>query len=365
LYEEGKARIKYVDGAFLNPKAAISREISVAFVKSVAKGTSRVLDTTAATGIRGIRYCLEDGIRDLTLLEINANAYKALKRNLAFNGVKAAALNKSVQEFANTCDGNFDVIDLDPFGGVAPYIYDLMKISRDGTHLIATATDTAVLCGANSKACMRIYGARPMHNELCHEAGLRILIGYIVRMAAQFNFGIEVLMSVSRIHYMHVFLRLRHGSLKAMDSISNMGYAYYCSRCCFRTHEKAFIATRRTCPECNSELGAFGAMWLGSLYDRKTTRAVRAGLGSGAEKGAVALMDCIKGELDTPFYYDLPKLTQNMHMSSVSPVKVREALERAGFESSPTHMDPDAIRTNADLGTVKRVIDSVMRANHI
>ena len=142
MYKEGDARIKYADGAFLNPKAAISREISIAFVKSLAKKTTCVLDTTAATGIRGIRYCLEDGIRDLTLLEINANAYKAMRRNLKFNGVKATALNTSVQEFANTCNKQFDVIDLDPFGGVAPYIYDLMKISRDGTHLIATATDT-------------------------------------------------------------------------------------------------------------------------------------------------------------------------------------------------------------------------------
>ena len=356
MYKEGKARIRYCGSAFLNPKAAISREISVAFVKSIAKRATRVLDATAATGIRGIRYCMEDGIRDLTLLEINAGAYKELKRNLAFNGVKACALNKSIQEFSNTCNEHFDVIDLDPFGGVAPYIYDLMKISRDGTHLIATATDTAVLCGAGLKACMRIYGARPMHNELCHEAGLRILIGYIARTAAQFNFGVEVLMSVSRIHYMHVFLRLRHGSLKAMDSLSNMGYAYYCNRCCFRTYERAFAATSRTCPECGNALEIYGAMWLGNLYDKKTTQAVRECLGSGAGKGAVSLMDRINGELDTPFYYDMPRLTRNMRMSSVSPVKVMEALERAGFDASLTHIDPDAIRTRADLNRVKRAI---------
>ncbi len=358
MYKEGDARIKYTDGAFLNPKAAISREISIAFVKSFANKTTRVLDTTAATGIRGIRYYLEDGIRDLTLLEINTNAYKSMKRNLKFNGVKATALNTSVQEFANTRNEQFDMIDLDPFGGVAPYVYDLMKISKGDTHLIATATDTAVLCGANSKACLRIYGAKPMHNEMCHEAGLRTLIGYIIKTAAQFNFGIEVLMSVSRIHYMHVFLKLHHGSVKAMESLSNMGYVYYCNKCCFRACEKEFIAKSRTCPECGNALEAFGAMWLGSLYDKKTTQAVKKCLDSRADKGAASLMDRINGELDTPFYYDIPKLTQKMHMSSVSPVKVMSELERRGFETSLTHINPDAIRTNAGIMQVKQAIDT-------
>ena len=355
MYKEGKAEIRYVGGAFLNPKAEISRAISVAFVKSVAGKGASVLDATSATGIRGIRYYKECGVRNLTLLEINSKAYGSLKRNLAFNGVKAAAFNKSIQEFANTCDEHFDVIDLDPFGGVTPYVYDLMKISRDGTHLIATATDTAVLCGASSKACMRIYGAKPMHNEMCHEAGLRTLIGYIARTAAQFNFGVEALMAVSRMHYMHVFLRLRHGAENAAESFSEMGYAYYCNRCCFRMHERAFLAASRTCTECGGALEAFGPMWLGSIYDKKTTKAVRENLGDG-EKGAASLMDRINSELDVPFYYDLPRITKSMHTSSVSPSRVIEALEKAGFRTSLTHIDPDAIRSDADLGSVRRAI---------
>jgi tRNA (guanine26-N2/guanine27-N2)-dimethyltransferase len=359
LYEEGKARIKYAGAAFLNPKAAVSRDISIAFVKSVAEKGAHLLDSTAATGIRGIRYYKEARIRDITLTEINEKAYRAMRRNLKFNGVKAKAFNKSIQEFANTCSENFDVIDLDPFGGVSPYIYDLMKISKDGTHMIATATDTAVLCGADSKACMRIYGAKPMHNELCHEAGLRILIGYIARTAAQFNLGVEPLMAVLRVHYMHVFLRIRHGSLKAMESLSKMGYAYYCDKCCFRTFERAFMATSKACPECGNALGVFGPMWMGSLYDKKTTHAVRELVNkSNADGGAASLMGRIDEELDVPFYYDLPRITRNMRMSSVSPMKVAGTLKTMGFEVSLTHIDPDAVRTTADLASVKRAINS-------
>lgn len=354
MYTEGKARIKYAGGAFLNPKARVSREISVALVKCVAGKDSKVLDATAATGIRGIRYFLECGVRGLTLLEINPEAYSALKKNLKLNRVKAKALNTSIQEFANTCGESFNVIDLDPFGGVAPYVYDLMKVSREGTCLLATATDTAVLCGADSRACLRIYGARPMHNELCHEAGLRILIGYIARTAAQFNLGVEVMLSISRMHYMHTFVRLRHGAAKAHSALSSTGYAYYCPRCAFRACKKAFIATAAKCPECGNALEVSGPMWLGNIYDKDVVRAILAQLKGSEEKGALSLIEKISGELDAPFYYDIPKLTKKLRMSSVSPAEVMKALEAKGFGASATHINPGALRTDAPLKEVTR-----------
>ncbi len=212
MYREGNAAIKYACRSFLNPDALLSRDISVAFVASVADRHTRILDSTAATGIRGIRYYLETPSKDITLLDMNDGAFADLKKNISFNKVKAKAIGKSIQEFANTSKEKFDIIDLDPFGGATPYIYDLMKISKDGTHLLITVTDTAVLCGADYAACMRLYDARPMHNELCQEVGLRLLIGYVARVAAQFNFGIDVLASFSYLHYMRIFVRLRHGA---------------------------------------------------------------------------------------------------------------------------------------------------------
>ena len=64
-----------------------------------------------------------------------------------------------------------------------------MKITNDGARLMVTATDVAVLCGADSKACMRLYDSKPIHNELCHESGMRVMIGYIARMLANSDLG--------------------------------------------------------------------------------------------------------------------------------------------------------------------------------
>ncbi len=211
MYKEGSAAIKYTKDSFLNPEARISRDISAAFVSALAEKGSSIVDSTAATGIRGIRYYNESGSKKVVFLDMNRKAFASLKKNVVSNKVKGTVLNKSIQEFANTTKDKFDFIDLDPFGGVTPYIYDLMKMSRGGTYLMVTATDTAVLCGADYRACVRLYDARPMHNELCQEVALRLLIGYITRIAAQFNFGVEVVLSFSYLHYMRVFLRLRHG----------------------------------------------------------------------------------------------------------------------------------------------------------
>ena len=243
MYSEGKADIKYYDKAFLNPKGKLSRDISVAYMAVLAGKGANALDATSATGIRGIRYIKEAKIDKVTFLDINIDAYKTLMQNIGFNKVKAHAIaySTSIQEFANLKGDRYDFIDLDPFGSAAPNIQDLLKVSKDGTRLMVTSTDTAVLCGAQEKACMRIYLARPMHNELCYEAGIRVLIGYIARLAGQFNYGIEVEASFSYLHYMRVFVRLVHGAAYAYKSIAKLGYATYCNKCGNRSiDEKAF-----------------------------------------------------------------------------------------------------------------------------
>jgi len=71
MYIEGKARIRDSGNAFLNPVGKASRDLSVAYVDLLASKGSSLLDATAATGIRAIRYTKESGIKNPTILEIN------------------------------------------------------------------------------------------------------------------------------------------------------------------------------------------------------------------------------------------------------------------------------------------------------
>ena len=221
LISEGKARLYTGDNVFYNPEMKTLRDVSVLFLKAISTKRKRVLDATAATGVRAIRYALEAGAKDVTLLDINARAARVAKKNVGFNHLKFEVLNLSIQEFANTHRGSFEIIDLDPFGSPSPDVYDIMKLCWDGTILMITATDTAVLCGAHEAACVKIYGSKPLHNEMCKEVGIRILLNYVSKMASQFNFGIAPLVSISDRHYMRIFIRLEYGATKAIGSVKS------------------------------------------------------------------------------------------------------------------------------------------------
>ena len=117
---EGEAKF-YTDGnVFYNPEMTTLRNISVLFLKIISTKKKRILDATAATGVRAIRYALEAGAKDVTLLDVNETAAKIAKKNIKFNHLKFEVLNRSIQEFASTHRSGFEIIDLDPFGSPAP-----------------------------------------------------------------------------------------------------------------------------------------------------------------------------------------------------------------------------------------------------
>jgi len=363
MYIEGSARIKYKRAAFLNPEAKLSRDISVAFL-SIAASKANALDATSATGIRGIRYIKECDIKNITFLEINKAAYASLKKNTSFNrlGKKMRVLNTSLQAFANTTNERFDVIDIDPFGSAAPYIYDSMKIAKDNTFLLVTATDLAVLCGANPKACMRVYDSKPMHNELGHESAIRILIGYIARVAAQFNFGIEPYLSIYYRHYIRVFLRLRHGANYAVSSVKTIGYTHYCDSCHNFSCESFCISKMGACGSCGSAFKSYGRMWIGSLYKAEVLKELQNHFNApAASRKELSFLEIISNEPDIPFYYSIPKLTKKLHISAVSIYSVMECLKKKGFTTTKTQFDADSIKTTASTKEVINCVKSCHR----
>ncbi len=355
-YVEGKASVSSA-GSFLNPHARVSRDISVAYLAVELSKNSMLLDSTAASGIRGIRYVRESGLKNLVSIDMNADAYAAMKKNFAKNKIKAKTLNQSLQEYANTAKERFDFIDIDPFGGITPYIYDAMKISKGGTHLMVTATDTAVLCGASAKACIRLYGTKPIHNELSHEFGLRTMIGYVARTAAQFNAGIKVNMALSYMHYMRVFIELENGSEKALGSIETMGHLHYCNACHLWDIDRDFIAKRHGCGSCGKQMAVYGPAWMGMLNDKDKTKRMSDWISKHIDfKESVKVAEMMASEPDAPFYYHIPTMTKQAGIGSVSPAAVVDTLRTMGFKASATHIHKSSVKTNAGFAEVKRAI---------
>lgn len=359
--KEGAAVIRIGRGVFYNPKMEKLRDVSVIFLKSMSLKKAKLLDATAATGVRGIRYALEAGIGDVTMLDINKSAYRNARSNAKANGTKARVVGKSLQEFSGSAKEAFDVIDLDPFGSPAPLIYDALKLSKDGTVLMATATDTATLCGAEGSACLRIYGSAPMHNELCHEASVRILLNFLAREAAQFNFGIEPMMSIADMHYVRLFVVLRRGAKEATESVKASGFVSYCSKCHSFAFEKGLVPRLGAkCRNCGAEGHAYGPMWLGHLKNEKLVHKMK----TIAERYSRATAEFVGGadaELDTPFFYSIPKLTSSLKVGSVPISGVISAMGKKR-RVSRTAFDKDSLKTDAGI---KEVTDAVRRARKI
>ncbi len=350
---EGKAKI-YTDGkVFYNPEMRTLRDISVLFLRAISTKKRRILDATAATGIRAIRYALEAGAKDVTALDINDSAAKIAQKNMKLNRLKFKVLNEGLQVLAGTSRDKFEIIDLDPFGSPAPYIHDAMKLSWDGTVLMITATDTAVLCGAHDAACIKVYNAKPLHNEMCKEVGIRILLSYITRVASGFNFGVVPLLSISDRHYMRVFVRLEFGASKAISSVKTTGLGAFCRKCySFRFASGVAPLMPNRCDECRERLEPFGPLWLGNLQDKELIKKM---LGIREMQMAREIYD----ELDTLMLYSVPKITEALGFGSVSRYKVVERLTRMGRRATMTQFNKDGIKTDASPKEVFRVVDEL------
>lgn len=339
---EGKATVYVNNAVFYNPRMKGLRDLSVSFLKAVGCKDKRVLDATAATGIRAIRYAKECKAKKVVALDINRDAYDICRKNIRLNHKSIDARNTSIREYASTCRDKFEVIDFDPFGSPAPVLHDLLTLCRDGSIIMITATDTAVLCGAHAAACIKMYGSRPLHNELCKEVGIRILLNYVSRTASQFNFGIVPLLSVSDMHYMRVFVRLEFGASNAVGSVNSSGLGAFCRKCYKFTFARGIApGIGEVCPTCRSKAELFGPLWLGQLYDKGILSKMR-------ENSDLDILRTISEEYDTLLFYAVPKITKLLGRSSVSQRRVIESLLESGKKATRTQFDIDGVKTDAE-----------------
>jgi len=362
MISEGKADVDIPDGVFFNPEMRFCRDLSVLVVRALlARKAVRAVDATAGSGVRAIRYAKEgeDAVGELFLVDVNHSAAEAAKKNLAVNKVKGEVIESSFARFANSeyARGGFGLVEIDPFGSPVPFIHDACRVSRDGTLLSVTATDTAVLCGAHPKACLKNYQAKPLNPFTCHEVGARILIGKIARTASEFNCGLKPVLILSHKHYFKVFAIVEEGAEKAVASIKELGFFAHCNRCFNRAVEKGIAnSLPRICERCGGRYEYAGPLWLGKLHEKATLERVMA-LNEGKNPEIDKVVSLMVEECDMPpFYFELHRITERLRTNAVSPRAVMSELKEEGFKASQTHFQPNSIKTDAGISEVEAVI---------
>ena len=77
----------------------------------------------------------------------------------------------------NTSESDkYDIIDLDPYGSMVPFLYSTLKAIRKGGLLCVTCTDTRVLWGSDRHKCFYLYRSSRGGTHTKKEHGLRVAI---------------------------------------------------------------------------------------------------------------------------------------------------------------------------------------------
>lgn len=379
--EEGLTKIQFPEfdkissdaPVFYNPHMELNRDISILALQTFQKQEDRninICDLFGGSGIRGVRYKNEiDGVGQVFINDISETANEYERHNVELNNLEDIEIfQHDASMFLRMHRGEFDVIDIDPFGTPSPFLDSAGYCSRRNSLLCVTATDTSALCGTYKEPCIRKYNAKPYKSEYCHETGIRILAGFVALTLAKYSKSIEVKLSHSTEHYMRLYIEVKKGSKKSDECLKNIGYISHCKHCLYREENKGLAtSTPNICPECGEKLIQAGPLWLGEIQNKEFISKMIAESENkklNTKKDVLKLLESCSIEAKSPAtFYDVHKICKILKISAPKLDLVFGNLEKEGFEAVKTHFNPLGIKTNAPLKKIKEIIKTLSSSN--
>ena len=345
------------EGVFFNPTQELNRDLTVAVLDTWAEterdGPGTYLDAMCASGVRGVRAA--NAGWDVTCTDSDGDATDLAARNLDRNDLAGDTERTNVN--AHLYEHHYDVVDLDPFGTVVPFLDAAFNGASE--LLCITATDTAPLCGAHFKSGVRKYGAVPRNTEFHPEMGTRTLLSASVRTAARYDVAATPVFTHATSHYVRTYLALDSGASKANDRIDQLGYVDWCNHCYWRDHEYGLIADPTDeCPHCDHATQTAGPLWLGPTHDQSFAAEVRDRVtdAMGEATKARRLCNRLEAERHDPTHYDQHELYGNWGESAIGMADFLDALRDAGHPASRSHYGGTTFKTPASVGEIRDAV---------
>ncbi|MBQ6548035.1 MAG: N2,N2-dimethylguanosine tRNA methyltransferase, partial [Candidatus Methanomethylophilaceae archaeon] len=305
-----------------------------------------VCDAMTATGSRAVRIANEAPKTTVTANDISAYAIPYIEENIRINGLEnCAASNRNLHSLL--AENVYDYIDIDPFGSPMPFLHSSIIGCRRNGYLAITATDTAPLAGAHRAKCERRYQCRPLRGPMCHEAGLRILIGTIAREAAKFDKGIKPTLSFSSDHYFRTYVQMQDGAGKADDSLKQLIYVAYDPKTLERSY--SYEPDREH---------VHGPYWGGKLFDTDHIEKMDTA-GVATERRCTKMLDLWKNEIDDiPLMYEISEISSYLKITTPPFDRFIERMKQYG-RTSKTHISPTGFKTELSLDEIFSVYKEV------
>ncbi len=374
---------------FYNNKMELNRDatnLAVLAYQSIYNQKELVIvDSMAASGITSIRMLKEiDHIKRIYINDLNPIAVEMIKKNLSLNNIDGSENRVEVSRK----DANFlcneiaqeiyinqekkslqpNVITIDPFGTPNRYVDSAFKAIRNENGLMCvTATDTAVLFGVKSNACIRKYMAKPLRGEYCKEVGARILVYFLSRIANVNKLGIKPLMTFYSNHFLRVFALTIKNQKVIAENFKNYGYIVQCNNCGNRKAVSGeILKISLACELCGEDkkLDYAGPLWIHDLHDEDFVKKVLEinNIKQYANKNKLEkAFNAMLGELNMPVsYYNVHKLSKELKVPFVPKMEsITNAIKEKGYKVSRTHFDYKSIKSDMNVKAIKELILSL------
>ncbi|WP_295115950.1 tRNA (guanine(10)-N(2))-dimethyltransferase [uncultured Methanobrevibacter sp.] len=372
--EEGLTKIEFPEfdkvssdaPVFYNPHMELNRDLSILAIQVFQKQEEReinICDLFGGSGIRGIRYKNEiEGVGNVFINDISELANEYEQHNIELNNLENIEVYQhDASMFLRMKRGEFDVIDIDPFGTPSPFIDSAGYCARRNSLLCVTATDTSALCGTYKEPCIRKYNAKPYKSEYCHENGIRILAGFVALTLAKYSKYIEIQMSHSTEHYMRIYIKVKKGSKKSDESLNNIGYISHCKNCLHRQTIKGLATTLdEKCPICGEKLIHAGPLWLGPIQNKEFIEEMIEETNHkkiNTKKQALKLLNSCLTEADAPAtFFDVHTICKSLKVSAPKLDLIFDEIISQGFDAVKTHYNPLGIKTDANIEDLKNIL---------
>lgn len=332
---------------FFNEQMAFNRDISVMFLRAFDKEL-KVLDAMTATGSRAVRIANEAPKTNVTANDISAYAIPFIEKNIEINGVtNCTPSNRNLHSIL--AENIYDYIDIDPFGSPMPFLHSAIQGARRHGYLAITATDAAPLAGAHRAKCERRYQVRPLRGIMCHEAGLRILIGTMAREMAKFDKGLRPMLSFSADHYFRTYLQVMDGANNADEALKNLIYIAFDP-----------VTLERSYSYEPDKKHIYGPFWGGRLFDKEHLAKMDAH-DTCVERKCNKYLDLWKEEIDDiPLLYDMSEISSFLKVTTPRMDTFIERMNGYG-RTSKTHISPTAFKTELSLKEICDVYTEVSK----
>jgi tRNA (guanine26-N2/guanine27-N2)-dimethyltransferase len=355
--QERSARFQ-IGAAFFRPETRIARDLGVlaAAVYRQQNPCLDVLDGMSGCGIRALRYALEAKADWLWVNEANPEIATVLQQNLRAQlpQPQFQVTTESVRHVLQDCLGQrryFDLVDLDCFGSPAAFLTDCVRATRLNGLMYLTSTDSRTCEGHNPAASLRHFGAYARAHPATHEQGLRLLLGAISQQALMQGFAIAPLFSYFQGQTYRVMVRLVK-SCHWSEALS--GFVGHCHPCGHFEVVHWRGLSRAVCPHHTTPipLTLSGPLWLGPLHDLDYVTC----MGELAEmwglQDLTQLLNLMAGEIPfPPYFFTLGEIGRHSKIDIPKRDRLIAALHLEGYAAVMTHLEAQAIKTNATFET--------------